>query len=414
LLNQARERTPDLAYTLASLGALELADGRPDLARTHLHRAAELQQGYGFALSNLVWLEVDEGRADAVTELLDEMQALGPADREIAQVRAQALYGLGEYTTALRVLDECLVEAGNDADVLRARGWVEVGLGQSQRAAHSFLTSASLSNSPPALLELVNALTRVDRWSDALRLVTRGNETGNPFVDPSVAVLWLHAGAWKAAAKHALPGYERLPQSQASGLVAARSLRRTGRSHDAARVARQMQSISPMDMVSKAELAECLLAAGNVDTAMKTFEELLGQLHRRVHLDADDLNLEGWCLLRLGRIAASGNVFLRALSATDQTASVLLNLVLVSLLDADLRQTKILVNRARQELEHLSPPTRRGVLATAIQDLNSIGSRLASAPQSEATNLAAELGGQQAALDPKLEEVSESAPFRPW
>jgi tetratricopeptide (TPR) repeat protein len=414
LLNQALQRDPDSAYTHASLGALELDHNQPNLARLHLRRATELQQGYGFALSKLVSLELDEGHAEAVADLLHQMQAVAPADRYIARVRAQALYGLGEYMAALRVLDECLVEAGSDAQVLRARGWVEVALGQSQRAAHSFLSSASLPNSPPALLDLVDSLTRVDRWSDALHLVTRGKEKGNPFVDTAVAVLWLHAGAWKAAAAHAVPGYKRLPQSQASGLlVAARSLRVTDMSHDAVELAREALRQSPMDLDSKAELAECLLREGNTDEAKKMFEELLRQLERRVHLDADGLNLQGWCLLRLGRIAESGKVFLRALSATDRTANVLLNLVYVSLLDGDLRQTRSLINRAREELEHLSSPTRRGLLAAAIQDLTTITPHLASAPRSEATRLAAELGAQQTALDPKVQEASASAPFGP-
>jgi tetratricopeptide (TPR) repeat protein len=411
LLDQAYRRDKSDAFTLASLGALELDDGNVEAAREHLRRALDLQPDHAFAFTTLVSLEVDEGRAKAVLELLDGLREVDRGDRELTRMRAMALYGLGDYLPAVRVLDDSLVESGNDASVLLLRGWIEIALGQSYRAAQSFLSAMELPAEPSGLVDLVNGLTRVDRWEQARRLVA--DKVGNPFVDTAAAVIWLHAGYWETAARYARAGREHRPQNRLGAAVAARALRLAGAPEDALGFAQEAHLASPTDLAAKGQLAECLLAVGRDDDARRTFQELHDRLSRRVHLDADDLNMQGWCLLRLGRTADAAAVFLRALAATDRAASVLLNLALASFLDEDIRQASILVYRAREELARLTAPTRRGVIAVAVNDLTSLRPGPPPAVREELARLAQELDTQRADLDEVVERISQSSPLPP-
>lgn len=406
LLKKAQEQEENHAYTLASLGALETCEGNLSAARSYLKRATELQHGYPFALTTLIRLELEDGRTDRVAELLDDLRDADPADRELARVRAMGLYGLGNYSSARDVLEACLVEAGDDASVLRARGWVEIGLGQSRAAARSFCTAAELPDTPLALVDTAITLTRVDLWDEALHLAARARESGNPFADTALVVVWLQAGAWAAAEQRSISGLERTPQHQVSALYAASSLRLAGKPHDAVRTAQDAFDRWPNDWDIMAELGECLLEAGDRDKATATFEDLLARSRRLARPDADYLQVQGRCLLRLGRTQEAAHVFLRALSPTDQTARVLLNMILVSLLDDDQPQVVALVNRFWEELDLLSSPTRRGVIALAIHDLATVDAQLPTGVRSEAGSLDAELGSRQTQLDPKLAEAS--------
>jgi len=164
---------------------------------------------------------------------------------------------------------------------------------------------------------------------------------------------------------------------------------------------------SPPDLPVIANLAECLHVTGEYEAARPLFDQVLSRLTQRVHLDADDMNLQGWCLLRLGRFGEAVEVLVQALSATDQSAYVLFNLLLASLLNGDLRQIAVLEKRAREELQTLAPASHRGALATVINDMATVeGLLVAEESIAVAQRLTAEYRNVVQALDPELAKLA--------
>ena len=369
LLESAIKQHPDDAFTLASLGALDLDDGDLAAGRTRLMHAGELRPGYGFALNILIRLEIEAGRLDRVTELLERMEPPDPADRELAHARAVALYGLGDYEAALEVLGECLTAGGVDPTLLRTRGWVEIGLARPRLAKASFRAAAELPDTAASIVDSVITLVRVDLWSEAFTMATQAFEEGNPFAATALAVVWLRAGDWEKAKHTAIQGLDRTPANRDSALYAIRALRYAGESGDSLNSARTAIGRWPTDWAIQFELAESLWAAGQQLEAQGVFRSQLNRIRRQTFRDADQFTDEGRCLLHLGEPNQAVQVLLRALSATDQTAKVLFDLVLASLLDGDATQARALEDRAVAELGLLSSATQRGLIGAALQDL---------------------------------------------
>ncbi len=406
LLNLALHKDPHDIFTLACIGALEIDDGQPDIARTHLNQALKLWGHYPFALSQLVNLELDEGNGQRVHELLETVNETG--DTQMVSLRSSTLYDLGEYEDAWQVLEDHLIGTGDNAALLRARGWVEVAMNQTRRAAVSFGEAAQLDDEPSALVDTIASLIRVGLWQEALATIGRAQGRHNPHTDTALATLWLGAGAWDIAAHHAVTGAEDLPRSHRAIYAAAYSVRRAGRPGEAMGYAHQARDLSPRDPSSIVSLAECLLLSENSqlsEAARVLLEEALDRLTRRVYRHADDVELQGWCLMRLGRVGEAADVFLRALSTTDRTAVVLLNLLLTCLLDGDLNQIKLVKQRADQELATLDPQTRRGALATGVHDLKTIRKQLPPEAMTVAKQLAAQYQEAVGKLEPVLEKL---------
>lgn len=397
LLERARRSVPDDAYALASLGALEWDEGAVDAARQALRKAIEIVPGYGFAIEKLVELESDRGEADALRSLLDDSDA-EPSGRALVLARARGCSALGDYGSALRILDDYLEAVGDEAEILRSRGWVEVARGRPRRAAESFLAAfAAARDRPAGLVADVAALTRVDCWKavqDLLASVT--SREGDAELARAMAAM--RTGEVGAAAAHAVPVADQDPTHYTAALLAAHSLRYLGRLEEALARARALRALYPNDLTVGAELGECLWSAGQTDAARGVFADLVTRLERRVHLDPDEMNLRGWTLFRLGRTGEAAEVFLRTLRKTDQRAEVLVNLVLVSFADRDLREARILERRALEELAHLSPASQRGMLTATVRDLDSIDARLEPAERAAAADLAVRLAGRRDAL----------------
>jgi tetratricopeptide (TPR) repeat protein len=406
LLDAALQRQPDDPNTLASLGALDLDGGDVPSARARLRRAAALHPGYGFALNMLVRLELDAGRDDEVRSMIGALRDPDPADRELTAARTVALYGLGDYEGAIELIDDALVASGDDPNLLRTRGWAYIGLAEPRLASKSFRAAAALPDTDASIVDVVVSLTRVGLWSDARRRARAASTGGNPFAHTALAVLWLRAGRWDQAHREALIGERQAPPNRTSTLYALRSLRRHGEAEQALQRALAAADRWPHDQAIQSELAESLAATGDCEGARRAFEDLLRSVRRQSYRDADHFAEEGRCLLNLGRHHQAVQPLLRALTATDQPAPVLFDLIRASLLDGDIAQAAALEERANRELDRLSAPIRNGLMAAEIQVLTAAVPRLGSAEGAEAERIAMDLEFRQDRLRAELDELS--------
>ena len=389
LLRRAVAQPGSSVYARASLGALEWDDGRVVPARAELEAAVEGHPGYGFALVRLAWLEIDEGRADAVRGLLARIDE-DPLDQQLVLARAFCLFGLAEYQRAVGVLEEFLEAAGDQAEVLRQRAWTDLAAGRPRHAVAGFLAATDVDDSPFGLVAGVEGLLRVDRWDDAVALLGRDGWAGLPALDLARTLVALHLGEWEAAAGTGRRAATRQPTSSAALTATARALRLSGLPHEALPLAQSAAELGPHDVVVAVEHAECLRAADRAGEARAAFEAVLSRLRRRIALDPDERLLLGRCLLRVGRSREAAVELLRALGAGDRTAVTLSVLVLARLVDAEhLREAAVLQNRFLDELTLLSPPTRCGLLAGAVADLDDLDDALPEESRERAGSLRA-------------------------
>lgn len=395
LLERALAAQPDYEYALSSLGAVEWQQGETEAARRHLYQGAD--RGSDFALFQLVDLSSATGDRDGLRKLADGAQ--GPAlEASRTRIRASALRELGEYAQALQVLDDHLTAIGTAAELIMMKGFIELELGRRRRAAASFL---SLTESPQIglLPAIVDGLVRVDRWPEARAMLAAAPDQTAAAVQHGAALLWAGAGAWHSAleaADRARAGMT-TGSSDKTGL-AAMCLRMLDRAQESVVLARSAHHIDPTEAWIQAELAESLLAAGHPEEAASYFDRLRLAMQRRVHCGADQLNLEGWSLLRLRRHSEAASIFLKSLSMTDQVAVVLFNLILATLAADEVSQANVLIHRAQEELQQLSKPIRRGVASRTMFDIASIRGSLSAQADAEAERLQSWLGEVHAAI----------------
>jgi tetratricopeptide (TPR) repeat protein len=406
LLSSANEKEPDQPYVLASLGSLELDRDEVSKARGHLQQALELMPRYEFALRRLVDLELSQGNGDAVRGIVEMLD--GDRNPELVQVQAFALYELGEYTRSEEALDNHLNEggAGAAADLIRLRGWAALALGQQRDAARSFSEAAATEASNFQLLESVTSLARVGLWTEALAAVDRARARNDPFTESAVAALNLRIGAWEEAARHASLGRDLLPMSEPTAMIGSRALRMLHSGREALQLAQFVHHVRPGDPWVIANLGECLLADGSADQAQPAFLETVDRLDRRVHLHGDDVQLKGWCMLRLGRFSDAADVFLHSLTLTDQSAMGLFNLLLANMLGGHRLQSEVLASRAVEELQALSTASLRGTLAAAAYELAFIESQLSSDLREIAQDLQPRIDGVLSKLEPDLDKLA--------
>jgi tetratricopeptide (TPR) repeat protein len=398
LLRAANQREPNQPYVLASLGALELDQDQVEIARSHLMAALAIMPQYEFALDRLVALELGQGNGEAVRDVVDRLG--GETNPELVQVRATALYDLGEYPRAAVALDQYLGDGGTDADLIRLRGWTTLALGQRREAARYFNLAAQSETATGHLLYTVTALMRVGSWQEAISVVERGQSQGDPLADAAMAELQLRVGAWGPAADWARRGLDLHPMSVPAAAAESRALRMLKEYDEALETARFWHDLRPADPWSVANLAECLLANRGDGDARPVFVEAVERFNRRAHLHSDDIQLKGWCLMRLGRFSEAAEIFLHSLTLTDQSTKALFHLLLASMLAGERLQSEVLANRTVEELKTLTTPSLRGALAVATYELEFIEPGLNSDLRTVARGLQQRIGEVLPKLDP--------------
>lgn len=404
LLTSALASDPEHVYTLASLGALERDEGNLQEARKLFSKALEKDPTYAFALGLLLTIEIETGNETAARDLLERVTS--EDDRALVGVRASGLTELGEFAAAWQIWDDFAIEYGDDPDLLRARGWLEVAMGQTQRAARSFRASAEVEDVPWGLLASVDGLLRVDQVDVALEHIERQRDGGNVFWRSALAMVWYHVGGWPMSARLASAGAAASPTSGHMAIVAAHALRMDHRLDEAVTYARAAVNLAPNYTAWLVTLAENLWLTQDVETATDVFADVLERLERRSFLEPDELSRKAWCLLRLDRLDEAADAMLRTLSATDQTAEALLNLLLITLIKGDAQQAEMLTVRIARELRTVRQSRARGLLSTFAFNLRSVEDRVPESSRPTARRARDQCQDELRKLDKVLEEVT--------
>lgn len=367
LLTRAHETAGDDAWSLASLGALEATCGNIETARRLLQQAVELSPGYAFAESNLAQLALNDGDDETVLAILERTG--GRTDAGLQAVRVNCLYGLGQYGRAWQEIEEFVAHKPHEYDLILSRGWVELALGRSRDAADSFVKASEGPTRGSVLLTVVGALLRADLWERAMQVVADNRSRGHSGASTAWAMVLFGAGLWQEAADAAVQGQREFEDSVDAVATSAQALRYAQRIPEALAESERLVTAAPCTIDYLVERASTLALVGRTEDAREMFLEAEGRLARKLHPDPDEQSLRGWTLLRAGRPAEAAELFLQTLTTTDLVATTLLNLIVARLLAGDHRQARVLLNRVGDELATLPGPRLRGVVLTAIMDI---------------------------------------------
>ncbi len=409
LLEEAMQKDSQSAYAMASLGALERDLEHVDEARKLLRGVLEVDPRMAVALDLLVDIELEAGDVAAVRTLADQVEPEG--DHELVLVCTRALSGLGDHSAALQLLTDHLVEHGDEAQVLQQRGWQELYLGQPSRAARSFRAAAELGENDADLLPIVNSLLRIHAIEEAVATTRRAHERGSSFWVSALAMVMWQVGEYDRAVDLAEVGARSHPRDSISALVAAYSCRMADRGPDAVTHGARALATTYPDVSWRASQAENLWVAGHHDEARELFEDILIRLDRLAYLEPDSLRRQAWALFRLDRHQEAGATMLRALSATDQRADVLAELLVVTLTSGDTSQARMLRFRHDRELSALPRPQQRGAYVFLAHQIRSTRQQV----PAESAALAEEvLAHCRAKLDQLSTVLAETEAMTAW
>jgi tetratricopeptide (TPR) repeat protein len=362
------------AAALGTLGALELQEGDIEAARDILQTVVAKDPADGPALNQLVMLESAWGTAQTVLDLAEHLRNAEPRDLYLDLIRVHAEYRLGSYSAALDLVEDCLAEPHAPASFWYWQGWLQLALGRAERAAQSFRSAATNARSDSDRFFAQQGMLTAYDWDNALNDAVQSCQDGEPGASSAIALLWLECGEYEAAANHAMHARDMLLKDEDRVYLLTRSLRLAGRVAEALEFAEEAHNRWPTNVYHIAYLAEAMVADGRPDDAADLHRKVVDRLEKQVYVGPLDWHQLGWSLLRAGELEKSGQMFLRALSATSQTAEMLCNLMLISLLGED-TQIDALVNRASEELERLPRPHRRAIVGGFLNDLTTLNPR---------------------------------------
>ena len=112
----------------------------------------------------------------------------------------------------------------------------------------------------------------------------------------------------------------------------------------------------------------------------------------------------------LFRSGDAADTLLRVLSSTDQTFETLLELLLTTLLNGEVRQAELLVSRAHKELDSLEKHRLRGALAEFLDDLATVQADQPASTRALADDIAREQRAVVEGLDDVLEVLESTWP----
>ncbi len=372
-LTRAHSMAPGDAWTLASLGAAQVASDQAEPGVANLRRAVETEPGYLFALAQLRIALADLGRSAEAVTLLAAAAERVPDDADVQIEYAIALGVAGRHRQALDVVDDVLLRAPDNATGLRAAGWLMTVLGRHSDAVVSY--SRALEIAPDdldALIGLADALIADKRPIEAIAALDRASaieETADVAASRSqvFADLAMWTAAIAAGERAVALDPRNVPGTGALGWAIAHHVPVDAkRMHEVFQTAVALDGEDPW---ARRELGEALLLLRQTDEARVELFHAIDLSLTKPPSDFGAHWTRGWCLYQLGRHQEAAEAYGQAEPGAESPVALAMDLGLNTLVAGNEREAQAAYNRALSLAARDRSLSLRGDLATAVFDL---------------------------------------------
>jgi putative PEP-CTERM system TPR-repeat lipoprotein len=333
----ALQKDPGYFPAVASLAALQLSQGQADAAHQRLEGFLKAHPGHIQALLGLAELEERTGAAPAtVTSRLQSAVKLNPTERLPHLALINRYLSMGDAKSALGAAQDASAVLTGDLSILEALGRAQIAAGNGELAIASFKRLGSLQPRNPMhevrLADAYLASRNKEGASAALRraleiepdmpLALRGQAliavSDNRFQDGIAIARRMQARNPTSSAGHELEGelefaaqhwpaaaaaYGAALQRNRSSDVAVHlhaSLRRSGKTAEAQRLAADWQQAHPDDVGFLFYMGDIALADGDLPRAEAGYREVL----KLQPSNGLALNNVAWLMVRQGKPGA--------------------------------------------------------------------------------------------------------------
>jgi len=176
-LRKALQIEPTNASALFSLAALQVREGKNDVAEQTYQQLAKVGPNYRFIYGQFLR---SEGKQDAAIAEFERMFKADPKDREVRTILVETLYAANRFQDAEKILSEAIRKNAKDVDALLLRSTLSIRAHRYAEARADLTEVMRNQNSAKVqyLLSRVDAgegktLARQEHLSEAVRLQPR-------------------------------------------------------------------------------------------------------------------------------------------------------------------------------------------------------------------------------------------------
>jgi tetratricopeptide (TPR) repeat protein len=372
-LTRAHRMVPDDAWTLASLGAAQVAFDQAELGVASLRRALEITPGNLFALAQLRDALAGLGRSGEAVTVLAAAAERVPDDADVQIEYAIALGVAGRHRQALDVVDDVLLRAPDNATGLRVAGWLLTVLGRHSDAVMSYSRAVEVApDDLDALVGLADALASDKRPIEAMSTLDRAaavNETTDVAASRSRVfadlAMWTRAIAAGERAVELDPGNV-LGVGALGWAIAHQQPVDAKRMHEVFQVAVGLDADDPW---ARKELGEALLLLRQTDEARIELLHAIDLSLGKPPTDFDAHWVRGWCLYLLGRHQEATEAYGQAEPGADSPVALAMDMGVNALVAGNEPEAQATYRRALSLAAKNPSLSLRGELATAVIDL---------------------------------------------
>lgn len=283
-VNDLLRANPESPAALIALSRLLATSQPPDYAQaaTFLEKAIALQPARRELYPELVVLLQAAGNFQAANRYLQQFMRSSEGDADASRLGANLLVAQGQYTDAVRALEQIAAKGGGEFDLI-ALADAQRRAGRLVEAEATFARAvAAPDRGPMAILAFVEFLGRAGRVPDARSVIDEDAARPQPSLPPveraaALARLELDYGDAEKAGPYIAEAQTLLPDNPAIAFLAARHRRAVGDESGALAIAQKALVTSPGDADLLTFVSTILIAdAGGSAEADKVLASLQG------------------------------------------------------------------------------------------------------------------------------------------
>lgn len=282
-VNDLVRANPESPAALVAMSRLLATSQPPDYAQAanFLEKAIALQPARRELYPELVVLLQAAGNYQAANRYLQQFMRSSEGDTDAARLGANLLVAQGQYTDAVRALEQIAAKGGTEFDLISLAD-AQRRAGRLAEAEATFAKAAAApERGPMAVLAFVEFLGRAGRVDDARRVIEEDASRAQPTLPPveraaALARLELDYGDASKAGPYIAEAQTLLPDNAAIALLAARHRRAIGDEAGALAIAQKALATAPGDADLLTFVSTILIADANgsaeADKVLATLE----------------------------------------------------------------------------------------------------------------------------------------------